>query len=118
MIFRIFRGNKVVSRARGFTLIEVLLGLSIFSIIAMSLYSVFSAGIMLTQRAHKQDNTSREIFWISKLLRYDLENAVSFVIKSESDDGEEGDEGEGQGFIGMSNNISLYVETGRGITTS
>ncbi|MBU0469597.1 MAG: prepilin-type N-terminal cleavage/methylation domain-containing protein [Candidatus Omnitrophica bacterium] len=66
----------------GFTLIEVLLGLSIFSIIALTAYSVFSAGIKLNRGAENQGQVLREARWMLELMQNEFENMLFYDYSS------------------------------------
>ena len=63
------------SSLTGFTLIEILLGLTIFSIIAVSLYSTFSSGIQLSRRSDDSGRIYREATLIFDRLATDLQSA-------------------------------------------
>ena len=62
----------------GFTLIEVLLGLSIFSIISLTAYSVFSAGIRLNISIEKQARVLRESRGMLELMQGEFENMLFY----------------------------------------
>ena len=59
----------------GFTLIEMLLGVIIFSIIAVTVYATFSSGMQLNRRAEHVNTIAREVRWVFDNLTEDLENA-------------------------------------------
>src|SRR3989338_11130298 len=63
---------------KGFTLIEIILGISIFALIALTFYSVFSNGIRINSRANKDEQLYRELRWSLDTLASDLENMVSY----------------------------------------
>lgn len=65
-------------RISGFTLIEALLGLLIFSIIAVSLYGVFQSGIQINRRSDDGNQIYREIRWSLDRITKDLEGMVSY----------------------------------------
>ena len=67
---------------KGFTLVEVLLGISIFSIIALTAYSVFSAGIRLNKGSQKQGQVLREIRWMLDLMQSEFENMLFYDYSS------------------------------------
>ncbi len=60
--------------ASGFTLLEVLLGLTVFAVIAVSLYSTFSSALQLQRRAQLLNRTYREANWSLGRIAKDLEN--------------------------------------------
>ena len=72
------RRQKKVFRERGFTLIEILLALSIFSTIALCIYGTFSGGIRLNQKSEQQNEVFREARWTFQGLSLELENMVSY----------------------------------------
>lgn len=61
-----------------FTLIELLLGLSIFALIALSVYSVFWGGMRLTRKAQRQNPVYREMRLTMDLMSRELENMVNY----------------------------------------
>jgi len=63
---------------KAFTLIELLLGLSIFSIIALCVYSTFSGGIRLAGISQDQTKIYRDIRLTLNLIEKELENAVGY----------------------------------------
>ena len=70
---------KEASQQKGFTLIEILVSLSIFSIIALAVYSSFAGGIRAWRRAQEFSS----VFQTSRLLLEDmareLKNTVSIT---------------------------------------
>lgn len=67
---------KFKNGTSGFTLIEVLLGMAIFSVVAVAIYSVFSAGIMISRRARDEGEKERAVYWMSRQIRQDIEHAI------------------------------------------
>ena len=61
---------------RGFTLIEVLLGLLIFSFIAAGLYTTFRGGLAVSRRVQEVNTGYRDVRWIFEQMTNDFENAV------------------------------------------
>jgi len=61
-----------------FTLIELLLGLTIFALISATAYSVFSGGIKLSNRADKHNLVYREANMAFDLMALDIKNAVNY----------------------------------------
>ncbi len=74
-----FCGREGIS---GFTLIEMLLALSIFSIIALGLYGVFWNAIQINQRSKIMNGIYREARWSMERMAKDLENMVSYHFGS------------------------------------
>lgn len=63
---------------KGFTLIEVVLGLSIFAITALTFYAIFSNGLRINDRAAASEQLYRELRWSLDTLTLDLENMVPY----------------------------------------
>ncbi|HOW35222.1 MAG TPA: prepilin-type N-terminal cleavage/methylation domain-containing protein [Candidatus Omnitrophota bacterium] len=63
---------------KGFTLIEVLLGLSIFSIIAVSLYGTLDSALRLSRRSDDVNGIYREARWALDQIAGDLERMRAF----------------------------------------
>ena len=63
----------------GFTFIELIIAITIFSIVAVSIYSVFRVGIKLWYRTNPiiQDNQSFRLFF--NTISSDLKNSVSYL---------------------------------------
>lgn len=62
----------------GFSLIELLLGVSLFSVVALCAYGTFWGGVKLSRYAQDADTASREIRWAFDLISLELENAVFY----------------------------------------
>ena len=90
-----------------FTLIELLLGLSIFSVVSLCLYASFSTGIHLSRRSEKNNKIYREIRWALEQMSLDLENAV-FYDFSNSYPGK-------LSFIGEDEKISFLLPSDEGL---
>lgn len=77
ILFRLdsrFRGDDQQS----FTLIELILGFSIFALIGITLYAVFSNGVRINSRADQSEQIYREMRWSLDNLTLDLENMVNY----------------------------------------
>ncbi len=72
----IFKSLKY--KNNGFTLIEMLLGLAIFSVIVLCLYSVLSGGIRLSRFSEKNGNVYREARWVLLSMADELERMVPY----------------------------------------
>ncbi len=93
------------SPVQGLTLVELLLGLSIFSVMAVSLYLVFQNGIMISRRAQRYSVLDGEMFFSMELMARDLENMVSYT-----------DRAAGQGSLkGNGEEISMIVAERSGL---
>ncbi|MFA5059227.1 MAG: prepilin-type N-terminal cleavage/methylation domain-containing protein [Candidatus Omnitrophota bacterium] len=101
--------NKRLFKKRSFTLIEMLLALSIFAIVALSLYSVFSSGIRLNKRSNDVNAIYREMRWSLGRIAEDLENVVFYDFSGSYPDK--------TAFDGRSNEISFLAATSKGLKT-
>lgn len=63
---------------RAFTLIELLLALSIFSMVALCVYGTFWAGVRLNQRSEGESAAYHQVRLAMDLMSVDLENAVPY----------------------------------------
>lgn len=63
---------------RGFTLLELLLALGIFAVIASTVYAVFAGGIRLSRVSEGRVGVYREAGWAFALLARELENMARF----------------------------------------
>ena len=76
------RNNKL----NGFTLIEVLVGVSIFSLITLSIYSAFFSAIHIQQRSERLTNFYRESYFTFETISRDIENIVFYQQKAPDSD--------------------------------
>lgn len=67
---------------RGFTLLELLLGISLFSVVAVSVYSTFWAGVKLSQRSEREGGAYREARWALEIMAREMENTVPYDFSS------------------------------------
>ncbi len=72
------RRTHLRNSLNGFSLIELLLGVALFSVIALCAYSTFWGGVKLSRYAQDVDVSSREIRWAFDLISRELENAVPY----------------------------------------
>ncbi|VAX36080.1 hypothetical protein MNBD_UNCLBAC01-979 [hydrothermal vent metagenome] len=70
--------KKFFKKSSGFTLIEVLLTLSIFSIIALGLYSVFWHAVTINKRSESLGRIYQEARWALDRMVQDLENSIAY----------------------------------------
>ncbi|MDP3790734.1 MAG: prepilin-type N-terminal cleavage/methylation domain-containing protein [Candidatus Omnitrophota bacterium] len=72
----------------GFTFIELIIAVTIFSIIAVSIYSVFRSGVRLWYRVSPmiQDNQSLRLFF--NTIASDLKNSVQYLKNGENFEGD------------------------------
>src|SRR3989338_7576018 len=71
-------------RTAGFTIIELLIALSIFAVIAVTLYSTFFAGISVWKRSEDKSGTYQDIRVVFDDIARDLKNMVYFTKEKES----------------------------------
>ncbi len=69
----------------GFTLIEMLLGLSIFSIITLTAYSVFYSGIRLSRGSQRQGQIIRETRWMLDIMQKEFANMLFYDFSNSYD---------------------------------
>ena len=62
----------------GFTLIEMLLALSIFALMATAVYGTLSGGLSLNRRSAGDNRIYQEIKWSLDLMTKDLENVLAY----------------------------------------
>ncbi len=84
----------MLRRKNGLTLIELLLGLSLFGVMAVSLYLVFQNGLMVSRRAQEQSADDWQTFFAVELIAQDLENMVQYSNRSAGEGGLKGKENE------------------------
>lgn len=65
-------------RAWGFTFIELIIAITIFSIIAVSIYSVFRAGVRLWSRTNPIIQANQSTRYFFNTISTDLKNSVSY----------------------------------------
>lgn len=78
--------KNLPNRRTAFSLIELLLALSIFSVIALSLYSTFAAGLSLSRRSEQTDEVYRQVRWTLEKVSAELENMVNYDFSSSYSD--------------------------------
>jgi prepilin-type N-terminal cleavage/methylation domain-containing protein len=77
-----FREARHGARDRGFTLLELLLGISLFSVVAVCIYSTFWAGVKLSRRSENEGGSYREAHWALEIMAKDMENTVPYDFSS------------------------------------
>lgn len=75
-------------RKRGFTFIEMILAVTIFSIIAVSIYSVFRVGTQLWLRTSPMIEANQSFRFFFNTISSDLKNAVLYSKKCTDFEGE------------------------------
>jgi len=71
---------KHSKKSKGFTMIELILGLMLFSMISMTLFSVYASGMRLSRDSQKNDSIYREARWTLLLMTNELENIISYTF--------------------------------------
>ena len=98
-----------------FTLIELLLGISILSVISLTIYMTFANGIAVNRKAQNLENLYREVNDTMQGISLDLENMVSYrSFKNKSDSNSSGSQQSGI-FSGKSTSLSLLLPTEEGL---
>jgi prepilin-type N-terminal cleavage/methylation domain-containing protein len=65
-------------RNKGFTLVEILLALSIFALVGVCMQSVFYNGIRLSRHTGADQDTNHQMVLAFELLEKDLQNIIAF----------------------------------------
>ncbi|MCA9400309.1 MAG: prepilin-type N-terminal cleavage/methylation domain-containing protein [Candidatus Omnitrophica bacterium] len=71
---------KIFRQKKGFTLVELMLGMTIFSLIAVMIYSIFFTGIRLSRQSNESNDLYRETRWLMESMVMDIENMVFYDI--------------------------------------
>lgn len=77
----------MTNNRKAFTLIELLLAVTLFSIVSLSLYVTFANGLNLDREAERVEGSYGEAGWVMRALEKDLERLISFY--SSTSDGED-----------------------------
>ena len=105
ILFKIMKKDFSAIKRKGFSLIEALLGLAIFSVIAVTLYSTFWSGIQIDQRS--EDRIYRQASWALEGMARELQNATIYDFSSSYPDI--------NWFLGEKERIRFLVTTDEGI---
>jgi len=68
----------------GFTLIELFIAISIFSVVAIALYSTFFAGISVWKRSGESENIYQSVKFLLDDMAKDLKNVIYYTKDAES----------------------------------
>lgn len=71
-----------VTRSYGFTLVEVLLAVVIFSVVGLSLYGSFAAGTRLNRKLESTLRLQRDAVWTLERIARDMENMVDYDFRN------------------------------------
>lgn len=66
-------------REKGFTFVELIVAVTIFSIIAVSIYSTFSAGLRVWRRTNPVIEANQSARFFFNIIAMDLKNAVKYT---------------------------------------
>ncbi len=105
--------TAVINPCRAFTLVELLLALIIFSIVALSLYGMFTNGIKVEAKAKYIHETYQEAYMAFDLLERELSNAIKYDFSGFSDPYSK--YSTQTAFIGQSNKLTFLLPTAQGI---
>ena len=75
-----------MQKTKAFTLVELLLGLTIFSVIGLCVYSVFSGGIRLSGASERQGKIYREARLSFSLMAKEIENMLPYDFSNSYQD--------------------------------
>ena len=92
---------------RAFTLIELLLALSIFAVVAVCVYGTFWAGVKLNQRSEGETAAYHQIRLALDLMSVDLENAVPYDFTNSYPDK--------VAFAGEKDAVTFLLAAGKGL---
>ena len=104
-ISRLLSRNAYLIRKDGFTIIELFLGLLIFSIVAMMLYSVFSTGLKIDRKTRNTGKILNEMRWSVHQMVLELENMLPFNFANSYPDK--------VAFEGQSDRVSFILASGK-----
>ncbi len=93
---------------KAFTLIEILLAITLMSLIFVGVYSAFWGGISLSKRSEDNSELFREIRWGVDLMSGDLENMVTYDFSGSYPDK--------SAFIGNEEKVSFIIEDKSGLS--
>ena len=78
----IFREEEMMGKRRGFTFIELIIAVTIFAIIAVSIYSTFSAGIRIWLKTSPMIEENQRFRVFFNTISTDLKNAIPYYDNS------------------------------------
>ena len=70
--------KRIKSQRQGFTVIEVLLALSLFSLVALCAYSIFASAVTLSRRFEQHEDTYRQVRLTFDIIETDLSNMADY----------------------------------------
>ena len=99
--------NDLVHRRKGFTFVEVIIAIAIFSVVALGIYGTFVGWIELGTRFDKKYIVDRDIRWTFAQMTKDLENMRSYDFSFSYS--------KMRSFIGKKDEVSFLVTTKDGL---
>ncbi len=100
---------KKMSKKKGFTFIELIIAVTIFSIIAVSIYSVFRAGVRLWYRTNPLIEANQSVRFFFNTISSDLKNSVSYNAISQGIKTFGSSEEKNANFVGEKQKISFMT---------
>ena len=97
------QGFKDQKRA-GFSVIELILGLSIFAVMASSVYMIYANAVRIDAQSRRLGDLSSESYWVLKAFEEDVENMVAYRYRKEGTDEQH------VAFIGEEDSMSFVTE--------
>lgn len=98
--------------SKSFTLIELLIAVSIFAVVAIALYSTFSGGLKVWHRQEKGFKYSHSTRLVLDAMAKELRNAINYSVKQGLGAGLEG---QGLRFIGDEKSLTFITLMGEEI---
>ena len=96
-----------MKRKQAFTLIEVLLGISIFSVVILCVYDSLRAGILLSQRSETNNTMARQVRLALNLITDEISGIVAYDFQNSYPDL--------QAFTGEKDKVTFLKPTGKGL---
>src|ERR1700683_4046896 len=94
-------------KLKGFTLVELLLGLTIGAIIGLCVYNMFWSAMKLDDKMRRVHDNYMEVLMADQGLTHDLENAINLDLSASYPDSKV--------FDGQKNGFSFITQTSKGI---
>jgi type II secretory pathway component PulJ len=84
---RVFaRGYYPSKKPAGFTVIEMVLGLGIFAVMAASVFLIYTNAVRIDRESRRLSDLSMESYWTLSSIAEDLESSVAYRYGSEGED--------------------------------
>jgi len=101
---------RKMNKNKGFSFVEVLLALGIFSIVGLCIYSTLFNAIRLNAKSKYQNGAYREMWYSLRLITKELEGMVAYDFS-----GSYKDEEEKKAFTGLKDELSFCCATDKGV---